>query len=176
MRIIILLVLFAGFISEAMAEYHLNAGVAIRKTEALYWENGVAAEISSDNILNNQLVFQGTYVTSRLGNALFGNALSQDNFILGARWIFNPEKKLRFDAGMNSGLFLVDYNSDIFNVLPASSLLLAAEVGIRYSLKPVEMRLSAGYNIRNGNGNNIPGTLFPVYYQFVVSYPIHWGK
>lgn len=174
--IIILFLIFAGFVSETLAQYHMNAGVAIRKTEALYWENGISAELSSDNVLNRQLVLQGTYVTSRLGNALFGNALSQDNLILGARWIFSPENKLRFDAGLNTGIFLVDYNSDIFDVLPASSMLLAVEGGIRYSLKPVEMRLSVGYNLKNGNGASIPGTLFPVYYQFVVSYPIQWGE
>jgi hypothetical protein len=168
--------MMAGLLSEAMAQYHLNAGLAIRKTEALYWENGVTAELSSDNLLNNQLVLQGTYVSSRFGNALFGNALSQDNLIFGARWIFSPEKKLRFDAGINTGLFVVDYNSDIFEDLPATSTLLAIEAGIRYSLKPVELRLSAGYNLKNGNGDNIPGTLFPVYYQFVVSYPLHWGE
>lgn len=174
MKRIILVLTAVVFLSQlAQAQRDLKAGLLIRKTEALYWENGAGLEYSSDRLLNKQLLISAGYVTSMLGNALVSNALKQNNLILGAHWLFRPEKKLQFTTGFNTGLFLVDYEDNVFANLPESSIILAFEAGIRYQLKPVSVHLSAGYNIRNGNGVDIPGSLFPVYYQLGLFLPLN---
>jgi hypothetical protein len=173
-KIIFILLVLISMSRLVQAQHDLKAGLLIRKTEALYWENGVGIDYSSDKLLKKQLVFSAGYVSSRLGNALVGNALKQDNLLLGAHWLFRPEKKFQFTAGINTGVFLVDYEDELFDELPASSLILAFEAGIRYQLKPVSLRLSAGYNLKSGDGTNIPGSLFPLYYQLGVFLPINF--
>lgn len=167
---LLLIVLLSG--DFLVAQHHINAGVLIRKTEALYWENGVGLEYSNEKLLNNHLLIQTGFISSRLGNALFGNALRQDNYLVGVKYLFRPKRTVRFDAGINTGFFHVDYQNDVFDVLPASSLILAADLGVRYQLNPVDLRLSLGYNFLSGNGIDIPGSLFPVYYQLSVYLPI----
>jgi len=167
---ILLFLLFfvgAGFAQKV----NVNAGMIFQKTEALYWENGVGADFSMPGVFDNQLHLNLNYVSSRLGTALMYNAIKQDNLIIGLNWHFLHKKDLQIKAGVNTGLFLVDYESAIFDDLPSSSALFQIETGLSYQFKfPVIASLTAGYNLISGDGVSVPGTLFPVFYKLSVFY------
>jgi hypothetical protein len=106
-----------------------------------------------------------------LGSALTGNAVKQDNYILGADWRFRHDKDFQIFAGINTGFFHADMEIPQFSILPHNSMLFSLETGICYRFKfPVSASLSAGYNLINGDGLTVPGTLFPVFYQLSVYY------
>jgi hypothetical protein len=154
--------------------YELGVGVRIQKTEQLYWENGAAVDYTSGFLLHKQVHLKLSYVTSRLGNAFTGNAVKQDNYIVGADWHFRSTKAFQIFAGLNTGFFHADMETQQFNVLPHNSILFSLEAGLYYKFKfPLAAGLSAGYNLINGNGVSTPGTLFPVFYQLSVFYRLH---
>lgn len=146
--------------------YELGVGLKFQKTEQLYWENGFAADYTSDFLLNRKIHLKMSYTSSRLGSALVGNAIKQDNYLIGADWRFRSDKDLQIFAGLNTGFFHADMEEPQFNVLPHNSILLAVETGLFYKFKfPLAASLSVGYNLMT-----TPGTLFPVYYQMSVFY------
>jgi predicted porin len=149
----------------------LNVGLAFQQTQYLYNENGLAFDYSCANLLNKHLHIKGAYVTSRLGSAIGSNALKQDNFLLGAHYYFSKDKPLQFFAGLNTGIFHVNYEDAVFDVLPQNNMLFGIETGLNYRFKfPLNVSLSLGYHLMNGNGIDVPGSLFPVYYKLGVYY------
>jgi hypothetical protein len=159
--------------AQTNTPYELGVGLRLQKTEQLYWENGVTADFTSDFLLQKKIHLKMSYVTSRIGSAFMSNAVRQDYVIVGADWRFRSNKDLQIFAGLNTGLFLADMELPEFNVLPHNSMLLQLETGLFYKFKfPLATSLSVGYNLINGNGVNIPGTLFPVYYQLSAIYYI----
>lgn len=166
--------LFTLLISaQTTNQQNLNAGIVFQKTQSLYWENGVGFDYSSANILDNKIHFKATFLSSRLGSAFNSNAIKQDNFIVGADWRFRSEKNLQIMVGLNTGVFKAHYDDPIFDVLPSSTILLSAETGLRYQFKfPMSAILSVGYNLRNGDGVGIPGSLFPVFYKLGFYYSL----
>lgn len=171
-KLLVVFFFISGLLAAQTSEkYDLKIGLAFQKVEGLYWENGIAADLSSDYLLKKKLHLKFHYLSSRLGSAMGTNAILQDNFIIGADWRFRSEKSLQIAAGFNAGLFVADYESDIFDGLPKASMLLAPEAGLYYQFKfPVSAGIVVGYNLINGNGVNVPGTLFPVYYRLSVLY------
>lgn len=174
-RIFLLLVplLFFLFIVNAQeaGSYELGAGVRFQKTEQLYWENGVGLDYTSNFLLHKKVHLKLSYVTSRLGSAMAGNAVKQDNYVLGADWRFRHDKDFQILAGLNTGFFHADMETPQFAILPHNSMLFSLETGICYRFKfPASASLSVGYNLINGDGLTIPGTLFPVFYQLSVYY------
>lgn len=172
---LLLLMGFLPFIqSQNAATYELGVGLRFQKTEQLYWENGVGADFTSDFLLHRKIHLKLNYVSSRIGSAFLSNAIKQDNIILGADYRFRSDKDLQIFAGLNTGYFHADTEIPQFDVLPHNSMLLQLETGLFYKFKiPLAASLSLGYNAVNGNGVNIPGTLFPVYYQLSVFYYIN---
>ena len=170
------LLLFTPIIqSQNKVTDELGIGLRFQKTEGLYWENGVGADYTSDLLLHKKLHLTLSYVTSRLGTALVGNAIRQDNYLIGANWHFISNKSLQPYVGLNTGFFHADMENPIFNILPHNSLLLSADAGLFYKFKfPVATSLSVSYNFISGDGVNSPGTLYPVYYQLSVFY--YFGK
>ena len=161
--------------SQNTGLYDLGIGLRFQKTEGLYWENGIGADYTADFLLHKKIHLKLSYVTSRLGTALFENAIRQDNYLIGADWHFLSDKNFQPYVGLNTGFFHADMENPIFNVLPHNSLLLSAEAGLYYKINtPIAASLSVGYNFINGDGVNIPGTIFPVYYQLSVFY--YFGK
>lgn len=153
--------------------YELGIGLRFQKTEQLYWENGIGADFTSDFLLNRRIHLKMSYATSRIGSALIGNAIKQDNIVVGADWRFRSQKDFQIFAGLNTGFFHADMETAQFNVLPHNSLLFSLETGLFYKFKfPVASSLTVGYNLINGDGLNTPGTLFPVVYQLSVFYYI----
>ena len=130
-------------------------------------------DYTSDFLLKKHIHLKLSYATSRLGSAMIGNAVRQDNILVGADWRFRSQKSLQILAGLNTGFFHADMESPIFDVLPHNSMLLSAETGLFYKFKfPLAASLSVGYNLITGNGVTVPGTLFPVYYQLSFLYYI----
>ena len=170
MKKLIFLVFFLpiiGIIAQEKISRELSGGIVLQKTQNLYIENGIGLDYTCDRLLKKKIHIKATYLSSRLGSAIGSNALKQDYFILGADYRFYSDKPLQLLAGLNTGLFTVDYESSIFNDLPSNSLLLAIETGLNYKFKqiPLSASLTIGYNVRNGNGVDIPGSLFPVFYK-----------
>jgi hypothetical protein len=157
--------------SQNTQSYELGVGVCFQKAEQLYWENGIAADYASDFLLHKKIHLKFNYVTSRIGSAMVGNAIKQDNFVIGADWRFRSEKPFQIFAGLNTGFFHADMENATFDVLPHNSLLLSIEAGMTYKFKfPVTANLSAGYNLITGDGVTGPGSLFPVFYKLSVLY------
>jgi hypothetical protein len=151
----------------------LNVGVRIQKAQKLYWENGLALDFTSPKIANKNIRFGFSYVTTRLGSAMGTNAIKQDNFLLNVGYFFRNEKKLQPFARLNTGYFYADYESEIFDELQNSAMLLSIDTGLSYKFNaPITLHLSAGYNLNSGNGASGPGTLFPVFYQMSIFYNI----
>lgn len=172
--LLLMLVLCMGFVNaQFTANYELRGGVVIQKTQKLYWENGVGADFTSDFLLQKKLHLTAGYFTSRLGSAMNTNAIKQDNMVLGANWHFMPKRPFQIFAGLNAGYFFADYEEDMFNDLPNSSVLCQFNAGVEYKFNsPFTASLSMGYNAINGDGVNKPGSLFPFFYQLKVFYRI----
>lgn len=152
---------------------NLNAGIRIQKTQNLYWENGLSLDFSHKKIVDNKIHIKLSYVSSRLGNALFGNAIKQDNYIVGVDFRFLSQKPFNIYAGINTGFFHADMEEPMFDILPHNSLLLSVEGGLSYRFKfPLLVNLGIGYNVISGDGVNAPGTLFPIFYQTSLFYQI----
>ncbi|MFT3751696.1 MAG: hypothetical protein QM800_02080 [Paludibacter sp.] len=165
--------------AQLTASDELAVGLRFQKTEQLYWENGVGLDYTSDFLVKKQIHLKMSYATSRLGSAMIGNAVKQDNFLVGADWRFRAQKPFQIFAGLNTGFFHADMENSTFNVLPHNSMLLSGEAGLYYKFKfPLAASLSVGYNLINGDGVSKPGTLFPVFYQLSVLYviPVVRGK
>jgi hypothetical protein len=150
----------------------LAPALVVRKTQALYWENGVGVDFTHSRLFRERLHFNTAYLTSRLGSAIGSNALKQDYFLLGADWHTPVVDRLSWVAGLHTGLFVVDYEEDVFANLPASSALFSISTGFNYTAGPVDLQLVAGYNLISGDGAGVPGSLFPVYYQLMVKVPL----
>jgi len=159
--------------SQSSTNQDIKLGLIFQKTQNLYYENGVGADYSSNFLLKKQIHLKASYLSSRLGSALGTNAIKQDNIIVGADWRFRQNKDLQILAGINTGVLFVDYENSIFDVLPKSTILLSVETGLVYNFKfPISISLTAGYNLKSGNGIDIPGTLFPVFYKFGAFYKL----
>ena len=177
--LIFISLLFLPYIkAQDQSKNDLAIGLKFQKTEQLYWENGVAADFTSDFLLQKRIHIKCSYTTSRLGSALIGNAIRQDNFIVGADWHFRSTKDLQILAGLNTGFFNADMEQNqVFSSIPHSSMLFGLETGLFYKFKiPVATSLTVNYNLINGDGVKIPGSLFPVYYQLSVFYYIGKNK
>lgn len=174
LSLLLVLTLFPLINAQSIGSYELGVGLRFQKTEQLYWENGIGVDFTSDFLLHRKIHLKLNYVSSRIGSAFMSNAIKQDNIILGADYRFRSDKDLQILAGLNTGYFHSDTEIPQFDVLPHNSMLLQLETGLFYRFKiPLATSLSVGYNAINGNGVNIPGTLFPVYYQLSVFYYIN---
>lgn len=140
----------------------IDVGLRFQKTVDLYYENGITAQYN----YSKRLVFGASYITSRLGSALGSNAIKQDNFIISGGYLFRPNKKIQPLIRLNTGYFVADYESPIFNSLKNSSLILSVDGGLSYSFKsPLKINASIGYNTITGDGEQGAGTVYPVYFQ-----------
>jgi len=164
--------LFIGIVDAQQADsYDLAVGLKFQKTEQLYWENGVGVDYTSGFLFDKQVHLTLGYITSRLGSAMIGNAVKQDNYLLGADWHFRSKKDFQILAGINTGFFHADMEIPQFEVLPHNSMLLSLETGLYYRFKfPASASLTVGYNLITGDGMTTPGTLFPLFYQLSVYY------
>lgn len=167
------LILF-GFTTESFAQQtHIDLGLRSQKAFGLYFENGVVAQFSSDSIAHNRLFLGIGYISSRFGSALGTNAIKQDNYQIWLSYYFRKGHKIKPFVSLGSGFFSADYESDDFDVLDHSSLLLSTSAGLEYTT-PIRLKvnLALGYNLISGNGEKGPGTLYPVFGQLNFYYPL----
>jgi hypothetical protein len=161
--------------SESKKEWvkDLKIGLRMQKAQKLYWENGLAIDFTSPKIANNRIHLGFSYVTTRLGSAMGTNAIKQDNFLFNLGYYFRHQKKLQPFIRANTGYFYADYESDIFDNLSNTAVLLSIDTGVSYKFNtPITINLSAGYNLNTGTGVSGPGTLYPVFYQLSVFYTV----
>lgn len=171
------IIVFFAFLSllnlsaQKFESIDIQAGFIFQKTQNLYLENGIGADFTSDFLVNKKIHLKAAYLSSRFGSAQGSNAIKQDQLVIGADWHFRTEKNLQILTGVNTGFFKADYENAIFDVLPDQSLLLSVETGLNYRFKfPVSTSLTVGYNLINGNGVKVPGSLFPVFYRLNIYY------
>jgi hypothetical protein len=171
----ILLLIFLCFPSAAaFSQTHsVDAGLRFQKAVGLYYENGITAQYN----FNNRWTGGVSYVSSRLGSAWGTNALKQDNLIISGAYHFRPAKSLKPFLRFNTGYFHADYESEIFESLPNSSLLASLETGLAYQFKsPLKINFSAGYNAISGDGLDSPGSLYPIFFQSSITWNIKIWK
>lgn len=148
----------------------LDVGVRLQKTLNMYNENGLTAQYQ----LSRRIGVGLTYVTSRLGSAIGSNAIKQDNVFASASWFLRPDRSFRPFFRGNVGWFSANYESEIFRELPDSSPLLSVEGGVvAYVKGSIGTSASVGYNLITGDGLDVPGTLFPLFYQLSVTYRLN---
>jgi hypothetical protein len=167
----LILFLFASY-SHAQ-QIHVDLGLRSQKTFGLYFENGLVAQFSSDSIAQNRISFGLGYISSRFGSALGSNAIKQDNYQIWMSYYFKKDRKLQPFVSLGSGYFKANYESDDFEVLNQGSLLLSATTGLEYTT-PIKLKLNLalGYNFISGNGQDGPGTLYPLIGQVNFYYPL----
>jgi len=171
--IVLSFLLFPDINAQDEKSYDLAVGIRVQKTEQLYWENGIAADFTSDFLLQKRIHLKLNFITSRIGSAFNTNAVPQESYVIGADWRFRSTKNFQIMAGFNTGFFHAEIERYQFVDLPKNSMLFSLETGLFYKFKiPMAASLSLGYNVFNGNGVNRPGTLFPLYYQASVFYYI----
>jgi hypothetical protein len=170
----ILSILFVFGITKASAQQSiLDVGLRLQKTVGLYWENGVSIQYSNQHLKPDKLYFGFSYVTSRLGTAINSNAIKQDNFLVNASWYFRKDHTFRTVVRLNVGYFVADYEDDMFDVLPNSSVLFSPEIGALFETKsPLKVMITLGYNLITGNGEEGAGTLYPLFAQSTLSWTL----
>ncbi len=180
MKLKILIILFSFAIlsfsfsqNNSGSSYELGVGIISQQTLKLYSENGAGVDFAADFLLNRHLHVKVSYVTSRLGSAFGSNAIKQDSYLFGLDWRFRAQQNFQVLAGISTGYFMADYEESMFNSLPSKSIMFAPELGFVYKLHfPLSVGLTGGYNVINGNGINVPGSLFPVYLRLSVLYDL----
>jgi hypothetical protein len=148
-----------------------DVGLRIQKDIGLYTENGISLNYSDKNYAPDRLYIGFSYFTSRLGTAIHSNAIKQDNVLVSCAWYFRHDHLIRPLLRGNLGYFSSEYPS-LFNALPHQSLLLSADAGFCIQTRsPLKIQSSLGYNAISGKGNNdVPGTLYPFFYQVTFSW------
>lgn len=168
--LLIIFLIAAGHFGYAQQSV-LDVGLRIQKDIGLYTENGISLNYSNKNYAPDRLYVGFSYFTSRLGTAINSNAIKQDNFLISGAWYFRQGHLIRPLLRANLGYFSSDYPA-LFNALPHQSLLLSGEVGFCVQThSPFKIGSTLGYNAISGKGNNdVPGTLYPFFYQFTLSW------
>ena len=159
---------------RCFAQNHvLDVGLRLQKTVNLYYENGITAQYTSDQLLSQRLYLGFSYVSSRLGTALGSNAIKQDNVFLSATYYFRNQRVLQPLVRLNAGYFIADLEEPMFDELPNSSILLSPEAGISFDPKsPFKINASFGFNVFTGDGTEGPGTLYPLFVQTSITWNI----
>lgn len=167
-----ILVIFSTTICTAQNSV-LDVGVRFQKSVDLYYENGVIIQYSNEKLIDHRLYLGLSYVSSRLGSAINSNALKQDNFILSGSYFFRPERRIQPLIRVNTGYFIADYEEEIFDDLPNSSILFSPEMGLCFKTRsPLKLAASLGYNLITGDGVDGPGSLFPLFIQTSITWNV----
>jgi hypothetical protein len=168
---ILIVLTYSTLFAQNKKEHNFSVGAIIEKTHYLYFENGIGANYSSENLFHNKLQLKTSYLTSRIGSALNSNALKHDYLIVGADWKFRITDNLDLPLGLNTGLYSVDYENEVFRNLPNKSVLFSIETGLKYDFNfPITVSLNIGYHLISGDGVSVPGSLFPLYYKLGLFY------
>jgi hypothetical protein len=131
----------------------------------MYNENGIIVEYAPKNLLNDQLSFGATYVSTRIGSAYNSNAIIQDNIVLHSTYLFSSSSLAPL-IRLNAGYCIADYESSLFDEIDTSMPLLSIEAGASYTFDiPLTVQASLGYNLITSDGSSGIGTVYPLFVQ-----------
>jgi hypothetical protein len=131
----------------------------------MYNENGIIVEYTPKNLLNDQLSFGATYVSTRIGSAYNSNAIIQDNIVLHSTYLFSSSSLAPL-IRLNAGYCFADYESSLFDEIDTSMPLLSIEAGASYTFDiPLTVQASLGYNLITSDGSSGIGTVYPLFVQ-----------
>ena len=149
-----------------------DVGLRLQHSVNLYNENGVSFQYSPVRMKPDQLYFGLHFVTSRLGSASgSSNAIKQDNYLMSVGYFLRKDKIVRPFGRINTGLFRSDYESELFDDLDQSAILLSTEFGLSIETPwRVKLISSFGYNLNTGDGTSGPGTLYPLFLQTTLAW------
>ena len=160
-------------ITSIANESQLSFGIKLQKTHTLYYENGIIAEYSSSAFLGNKFHSGFSYITSRFGSAFNSNALKQDNFLFHTSYTFLEKAVLNPFIKLNAGFIIADYQSLLFDDIDNTMPLTSIDLGFSYTpIKPLKTQVSLGYNIITSDGTTGVGTVYPLYFNFIVMWNI----
>jgi hypothetical protein len=143
----------------------VSLGFRFQHSINMYTENGITLQFTPKNLLNDQLSFGATYVTSRFGSAINSNAIIQDNILFHSTYVFSSSALSPF-VRLNAGYCFADYQSSIFDEIDSSMPLLSLEAGARYAFDiPLKIQASLGYNLITSVGSSGIGTVYPLFVQ-----------
>ncbi|MFN5007335.1 MAG: hypothetical protein ACK5GO_07565 [Ignavibacteria bacterium] len=163
----IYLILLSSFsFTVAKAEDHqLSLGLRFQHSVHMYNEHGITIDYTPKNLLNDQLSFGTTYVSSRFGSALNSNAIIQDNILLHTTYQFS-KSSLSPLIRLNAGYCFADYESALFDDIDSSMPLLSLEAGAKYTFDiPLKVQAGIGYNLITSDGSSGIGTVYPLFVQ-----------
>jgi hypothetical protein len=145
------------------SDFQCSVGPRFEKTIDLFWENGAEVACSSSSILWSHLGMGASITSTRIGSAFESNALQQEQYLLNARWIFRPQKRVEPYVGINAGWFWLNVeNEALFGWMPHSAPLFAVGAGTSANIfGPVWCSLGVDYHLITGDGNSGPGSLYP---------------
>lgn len=165
MKIFSIFHLLCFFFNCSLLAGELSTGIRIQQSIAMYNENGISVQYSPSNLLNNQLTFGVSYISSRMGSAFNTNAILQDNIQLHSTYLFSSSS-LSPSISLNAGYCFADYESQLFEEIDASMPLLSIEAGARYAFDfPLTMKAGLGYNLITSDGSSGIGTVYPLFVQ-----------
>jgi predicted porin len=131
----------------------------------MYNENGITVEYAPKNLLNDQLSFGASYISSRFGSAFNSNAIIQDNIQFNTTYLFSTSS-LSPTIKLNAGYCFADYESSLFDEIDASMPLLSIEAGASYAFDfPLIAQAGLGYNLITSDGSSGIGTVYPLFVQ-----------
>ncbi|MFM7544890.1 MAG: hypothetical protein ACKO5I_09725 [Ignavibacteria bacterium] len=160
------ILLFSLLFSVANAkDEQLSIGFRLQHSIHMYNENGITVEFTPKNLLNDQLSFGATYVSSRFGTALNSNAIIQDNILLHTTYQFS-KSSLSPLIRLNAGYCFADYETALFDDIDSSMPLLSLEAGAKYTFDiPLKVQAGIGYNLITSDGSSGIGTVYPLFVQ-----------
>jgi hypothetical protein len=143
----------------------ISLGFRFQYSINMYTENGITLEFTPKNLLNDQLSFGASYISTRFGSAFNSNAIIQDNMLLHSTYVFSSSS-LSPLVRLNAGYCFADYESSLFDEIDSSMPLLSLEAGARYVFDiPLVVQASLGYNLIKSDGSSGIGTVYPLFVQ-----------
>ena len=156
---------FCIIFTSNLESQELSLGIRLQQSWNMYNENGITVEYAPKNLLNDQLSFGATYVSTRIGSAYNTNAIIQDNIVLHSTYLFSSSSLAPL-IRLNAGYCFADYESSLFDEIDTSMPLLSIEAGASYTFDiPLTVQASLGYNLITSDGSSGIGTVYPLFVQ-----------
>jgi len=154
----LLIITFIMFSSVVFAQNQF--GIRLNKSIGGYGEHGFVYQ--RDSVLGN-FDLKAQLISSRLGSAIFNNAIKQEQITLGVQKAWFQDKSIELLLALNTGYFRTDYGSEIFDVLDNDVFFIAPEFGVKTNkYKGFDIGVSFLYNLGAGDGISGPGSLFSI--------------
>lgn len=177
LRIFVLLIsllAMQAFAQSATTKWECSVGARLQKTWELYFENGVEGNCQIP-VWGSRLSVGVAAVSTRLGTAFLSNALQQEQYWLQGQYTFRKGKRVEPYAGFGAGWFWLDVEDPMFNDIPHSAPLFALLGGAKVSINNwLLVRSGLGYQALVGNGEEGPGSVYPLFMQLNFETRLKW--